>query len=80
MKMLAEYLEKAVEFEAMAAREKDPKLKADLEKQAAAYRSSLFPEQNNTILIYRRNRSEIAPFPAALVCRRNGRVFYRARP
>ena len=38
MKMLAEYLEKAVEFEAMAAREKDAKLKVDLEKQAVAYR------------------------------------------
>jgi len=36
MKMLAEYLEKA--FERMAADEKDAKLKADLEKQAAAYR------------------------------------------
>jgi hypothetical protein len=38
MKMLAEYLEKAIAFERMAADEKDPKLKADLEKQAAAYR------------------------------------------
>jgi len=33
MKMLAEYLEKAVEFETMAAQEKDAKLKAALEKQ-----------------------------------------------
>ena len=38
MKMLAEYLEKAEEFERMAALEKDAKLKAELEKQAAAYR------------------------------------------
>ena len=38
MKMLAEYLEKAIAFERMAADEKDTKLKADLEKQAAAYR------------------------------------------
>ena len=38
MKMLAEYLEKAIAFERMAADEKDAKLKADLEKQAAAYR------------------------------------------
>ena len=37
MKMLAEYLEKAIAFERMAADEKDAKLKA-LEKQAAAYR------------------------------------------
>jgi hypothetical protein len=37
MKMLAEYLEKAIAF-GMAADEKDAKLKADLEKQAAAYR------------------------------------------
>lgn len=38
MKMLAEYLEKAIHFERMAAAEKDPKLRADLEKQAIAYR------------------------------------------
>jgi ABC-type Zn uptake system ZnuABC Zn-binding protein ZnuA len=37
MKMLAEYLDTAIKFEQMAA-EKDPKLKADFEKQAAAYR------------------------------------------
>ena len=37
MKMLAEYLDKAIEFEHLAAA-KNPKLKADLEKQAAAYR------------------------------------------
>jgi hypothetical protein len=35
MKMLAEYLEKAITFEKMAAAEKDAKLRADLEKQAA---------------------------------------------
>ena len=38
MKMLAEYFEKAITFERMAADEKDATLKADLEKQAAAYR------------------------------------------
>lgn len=38
MKMLAEYLEHATKFERMAANEKNPKLKADFEKQAAAYR------------------------------------------
>ncbi len=38
MKMLAEYLENAVKFETMAAHESDPKLKADFERQAAAYR------------------------------------------
>ena len=38
MKMLAEYLEKAIAFERIAADEKDARLKADLEKQAAAYR------------------------------------------
>ncbi len=36
--MLAEYLEKAIAFERMAAQEKDATFKADLEKQAAAYR------------------------------------------
>ena len=38
MKMLAEYLEKAISFERMASQEDDPKLRADLEKQALAYR------------------------------------------
>ena len=37
MKMLAEYLEKAITFEQMAAQEKNA-VKASLEKQAAAYR------------------------------------------
>jgi hypothetical protein len=38
MKMVAEYLEKAMHFEQLAARENNPKLKADLEAQAKAYR------------------------------------------
>jgi len=38
VKMLAEYLDTAIKFEQMAAAENDPVLKADLEKQAAAYR------------------------------------------
>jgi hypothetical protein len=38
MKMLAEYLEKAIHFEKMAAAEKDAVLKAELEKQAVSYR------------------------------------------
>jgi hypothetical protein len=38
MKMLAEYLEKAITFEQMAAQEKDHVLRASLEKQAVAYR------------------------------------------
>jgi hypothetical protein len=38
MKMLAEYLENAIKFEQMAFHEEDPKLKADFETQAAAYR------------------------------------------
>jgi len=38
MKMVAEYLEKALQFEQMADREKDAKLKADLLAQAQAYR------------------------------------------
>ena len=38
MKMLAEYLENAVQFEQMAADEKDPKLKAEFERKAASYR------------------------------------------
>jgi hypothetical protein len=38
MKMLAEYLDNATKFERMAARESDPTLKAEFEKQAKAYR------------------------------------------
>ena len=38
MKMLAEYLEHALQFERMAANEADPKLKADFERQARTYR------------------------------------------
>jgi hypothetical protein len=38
MKMLAEYLEKAITFERMAAQEKNDTLRVSLEKQAAAYR------------------------------------------
>jgi hypothetical protein len=38
MKMLAEYLEKAMHFEQMASVEKDPTLKAQLSAQAQAYR------------------------------------------
>jgi hypothetical protein len=38
VKMLAEYQEHALEFEHMAANEKDPQVKAQLERQAAAYR------------------------------------------
>jgi hypothetical protein len=36
--MIAEYLEHALQFERMAASEKNPELRAQLEKQAAAYR------------------------------------------
>jgi hypothetical protein len=36
--MIAEYLEHALAFEALAADEKNPILKEDLEKQAIAYR------------------------------------------
>jgi hypothetical protein len=38
MKMVAEYLEKAVDFETLAAQETDAKLKAQLLAQAEAYR------------------------------------------
>ena len=38
MRMLAEYLENAIRFEQLAAAETDAKLKAHLERQAAAYR------------------------------------------
>jgi hypothetical protein len=38
MKMLADYLEKAIDFERMAAEQKDAKLKANLDRLASAYR------------------------------------------
>ena len=38
MKMLAEYLESAIKFELLAAEERNTALKAELEKQAMAYR------------------------------------------
>jgi hypothetical protein len=38
VKLVAEYLDRAHEFERLAADESNPKLKEDLEKQAAAYR------------------------------------------
>jgi hypothetical protein len=38
VKLVAEYLEHALQFERLAAAEENQSLKADLEKQAAAYR------------------------------------------
>jgi hypothetical protein len=38
MKMIAEYLEHAIQFERMADEEKNPDLRAQFNKQAAAYR------------------------------------------
>ncbi len=37
VKLVAEYLERAHQFERLASHETDPKLKADFEKQAQAY-------------------------------------------
>lgn len=39
MKLVAEYLERAHQFERMAAAEVDPKLKAEFERQAMAYQN-----------------------------------------
>jgi hypothetical protein len=38
MKMVTEYLERALEFESLAASEKDGSFKSELLKQAASYR------------------------------------------
>jgi hypothetical protein len=38
VKLIAEYLHNAISFERLAAHENNPHLKADFEKQAAAYR------------------------------------------
>ena len=39
MKLIAEYLEHALQFERFADLEDNPELKAELQKQAAAYRN-----------------------------------------
>jgi hypothetical protein len=39
MKLLAEYIEHALQFERMAAEENDSKLRSDFERQAKAYRN-----------------------------------------
>ena len=41
MKMVAEYLEHAINFELLAADERNPQVKAEFEKQAATYRKLL---------------------------------------
>ena len=56
MKMVAEYLEKAQHFERLAAEEKNPRFKADLEAQANAYR----------MLVRERAGREGLPMPAEL--------------
>jgi hypothetical protein len=38
MKLIAEYMDRALNFEHMAVLERNPEVKAQLEKQAAAYR------------------------------------------
>jgi hypothetical protein len=38
MKLLTEFLERAVQFEKLAAQETDPELKVKLQRQAKAYR------------------------------------------
>jgi hypothetical protein len=38
MKLLSQYLERALHFERLASEETEPKLKASLEEQAASYR------------------------------------------
>jgi hypothetical protein len=46
--MIAEYLEHALQFERLAAEEPNPDLRAQLEKQAAAYRK-LAAERTKTL-------------------------------
>ena len=53
MKMVAEYVEKALNFERLAAEETNPELKAQLEAQAASYRK----------LAVERARRENLPYP-----------------
>jgi len=48
MKIVADHLDAAMKFEQMAVAEKDPKLKAEFERQAAAYRK-LAEERNQRI-------------------------------
>ena len=48
MKTTAEYLELALKFELLASFEENPSLKADLEKQSAAYRKLAATGLENT--------------------------------
>ena len=60
MKMVAEYLEKAHEFERFAEFEPDAKIKAELLVQAEAYRE----------LAAKRAKDQGLPFPAAITERK----------
>ena len=61
MKIIAEYLERALQFERMAADEKNPELKVQLEKQAAAYRKLAGERANKLGLPSPNNRTEALP-------------------
>ena len=61
MKMLAEYLEKAITFERMAAQEKDGVLRASLEKQAMAYRKLAADRANRLKPQEPHNQAESVP-------------------
>jgi hypothetical protein len=56
MKMVAEYLEKALDFEQLADAENDPELRASLMKQAEAYRK---------LAAERALRDKLIPLPKA---------------
>lgn len=56
MKMVAEYLDKAITFERLAAAEKDAKVKAELIAQAKAYRQLATERAKRLGLINRRHK------------------------
>jgi len=73
VKMIAEYLEHALQFERMAADEKNPELKAQLERQAAAYRKLAAKRAKKLGLQPPPSRGNWRPHPASTNgCRRRG--------
>ena len=56
--MIAEYLEHALHFERLAVLEDNPKLKADLQRQAAAYRK-LATERTRKLSLDRRDSGSV---------------------
>jgi hypothetical protein len=88
MKLLGEYLEHALQFERLAADEDNPKLKAQLESQARAYRKLAaeratklgWPAPSVPTLV-KENLTEASPRPSRRLIRSSAAVeFGRLEP